>query len=285
MRGLESGPVVAAVDRSASSARAARWAAELAAATGRGTRIVHVQSPAAAADRAPEWLATLAEGLPGAVVATVRTAGDGLVAELVRVAEDAGLLVIGSDGEGAGGGVRVGSTALGLLDRAGCPVAVVRGATPSAAPPATGRVLVGVDDSPTAAGALDLAAELAEGLGSTLLAVHTWRDVEIDPVYGAEPRPGDWDQLAAKASTLLDGALAGVTADRPGLDARRRLVRDSPLRALLDLAPDARMIIVGSRGLGAGARMMLGSTSRALVEFAPCPVVVVRPGGRALPPA
>jgi nucleotide-binding universal stress UspA family protein len=30
---------------------------------------------------------------------------------------------------------------------------------------------------------------------------------------------------------------------------------------------------------------MLGSTSRALVEFAPCPVVVVRPGGRALPPA
>jgi nucleotide-binding universal stress UspA family protein len=64
-----------------------------------------------------------------------------------------------------------------------------------------------------------------------------------------------------------------VQEANPGLAIERHIVDDTALRALLEQAAEARAVVVGHRrGPGDGRR--LGSTSRSLVAFAPCPVVV-----------
>jgi nucleotide-binding universal stress UspA family protein len=122
-----------------------------------------------------------------------------------------------------------------------------------------------------------LAAELAQGWGAPLLAVHTWRDVAEDPGRGVYRLPETWDTMAADAAALLTYQLRAVRGRYPDLHIVQRVVGDTPLSALLDLAPDARLIVVGSRGVRSKPGMLMGSTSRGLVEFASCPVLVVRP--------
>ncbi|MDT7709595.1 MAG: hypothetical protein QOG20_5202 [Pseudonocardiales bacterium] len=61
----------------------------------------------------------------------------------------------------------------------------------------------------------------------------------------------------------------------------RRTVAGTPVKALLELAGRARVVVVvAQRDRAPAAGMHLGSTSRGLVEFAPCPVVVARAGAR-----
>lgn len=67
-----------------------------------------------------------------------------------------------------------------------------------------------------------------------------------------------------------------VAVSHPGLPVQRDVVGGTPVRALLDRAAGARVLVVGHRG-DTGSGMRHSSTSRTLVEFAPCPVVVISP--------
>lgn len=268
--------VLVGVDRSEFSGRAARWAAELGVAGRPVLRLVHVSPDRPG--RTPPWLSELAAGLgpPADVRAETAVAPD-VGAELARRSGAADLVVVGSYGEGSGAGVATGSTAATLLERARCPLAVVRGPDRGQPPPDRGDVVVGVDGSPESSAALELAADLASGWGARLLAVHTWREQADELGHGLSRVPESWDELAAEGAALVSSALEPVRADHPELDVASRVVGDSPLRALLDLGPAARLIVVGSRGVRPRPRMGVGSTSLALVDFAPCPVLVVRP--------
>ncbi|MBY8854424.1 universal stress protein, partial [Saccharothrix sp. MB29] len=73
--------------------------------------------------------------------------------------------------------------------------------------------------------------------------------------------------------------LAGWQEKYPDTPVDRVVVHDRPARALLDAARTAQLVVVGSRGLGGFAGMLLGSTSQALVHHAPCPLAVVRAVG------
>lgn len=112
------------------------------------------------------------EVVPGDVVATTAARGGG-----------ARILVLSRYGEGASGGMLAGSVALGVVERVGCPVAVVRGSAPWLAPPRAGPVVVGVgvDGSGAGEAALSFAADLAVALGARLVAIHIWSDVEVGP--------------------------------------------------------------------------------------------------------
>lgn len=123
---------------------------------------------------------------PGVDVSVEVSVGD-IGTQLAERSGAASILVLGSDGDGSVGGLRVGPVALELLDGARCPVAVVRGLEPGGPPPGQGPVVVGVDGSPAAAVALDLGAGLADGLGTPLVAVHTWADVSFR--YGPASPP------------------------------------------------------------------------------------------------
>lgn len=54
--------------------------------------------------------------------------------------------------------------------------------------------------------------------------------------------------------------------------------RGHPVMTLLEYGERAQLIVVGNRGRGGFKGMLLGSASQALVQHAPCPVPIVRPG-------
>jgi nucleotide-binding universal stress UspA family protein len=75
---------------------------------------------------------------------------------------------------------------------------------------------------------------------------------------------------------LLAERLAGWQQEYPDVAVARVVTRDRPVRSLLQAAGAAQLVVVGSRGRGGFAGMLLGSTSHALTYHCPCPLVVVR---------
>ncbi len=279
--------VVVGVDGSTSATQAARWAAAAMSDRRPRLRLLHVS------DRpVPHWLCDLVTELgPDTEVSQVplrdgrgegpappqsTEAGIRAATALADAATDADLAVVGS--YGAGGGVQVGSTALALLDLVTCPVAVVRGSRREDPPPEHGPVVVGFDGSESSAAAREIGARLAGGASAPLFVAHTWSDVGADARRGLYRQLDTWDALADEARTMVDEAVETVRGRHPGLTVKPHVVGDTPLRDLLDAAATARMVVVGQRGARPASITRLGSTSRGLVEFAPCPVVVVPPG-------
>jgi nucleotide-binding universal stress UspA family protein len=78
-----------------------------------------------------------------------------------------------------------------------------------------------------------------------------------------------------KAADELRATVDAVTAEVPGAVVEQHVVQLHPVDALLEHAKGARMVVVGSRGRGGFAALVLGSVSRRLVHVAPCPVLVV----------
>jgi nucleotide-binding universal stress UspA family protein len=191
--------------------------------------------------------------------------------------------VLGSYGTGAWSGMLAGSGALRLIERVRCPVVVVRGSAPQIPPPRSGPIVVGVDGTPFGQAALQFAADLADSLGTRLVAVHTWTDVAVDRRGGMHRLADDEVALSEQAAGRLDAALAAVTAEHPGLRLERTIVADTPLGALMKAAEEARLVVVGHRSARPDSGMALGSISQALVEFAPCPVAVIKPVGERRP--
>jgi nucleotide-binding universal stress UspA family protein len=135
------------------------------------------------------------------------------------------------------------------------------------------RIVVGVDGSDASSDALQWAVRQAELVGGTLDIIMTW---ELPTNYGwVAPYPEGFDP-AADTQRLLEKMVAPVLAEHPGVEAVTRVIEGHPAPALIDAAEGALLLVVGSRGHGAFAGMLLGSVSEHCVSHAPCPVVVVR---------
>jgi len=76
---------------------------------------------------------------------------------------------------------------------------------------------------------------------------------------------------------MLQEELAELVKQYPEVRVEEVVERDRPINALRDAAADAQLLITGSHGRGGFKGMLLGSTSRALLQYAPCPMMVVRP--------
>jgi len=141
----------------------------------------------------------------------------------------------------------------------------------------TGRIVVGVDGSEAGTEALRWAARLAPVLGATIDVVSAW---EYLPTAATLPVPvPDWEQIARH--TMLE-SVREVFGDVAPSGLVTSVVSGHPAQVLLDAARGATMVIVGSRGLGGFAGLVLGSVSRNVSEHASCPVLVVHaPGQRA----
>lgn len=192
------------------------------------------------------------------------------IAVLVAESRRADLVVLGDRGLSRVGGLLLGSVATALASHGACPVAVVRGAGQPA--PASAPVVVGVDGSPVSELALGFAYEEASLRGAPLTAVHTWVDVVADIPTAWLP---DWE---AEEEVVLAERLAGWGEKYPDVQVRRVVTRDRPAHALLHEAAGAQLVVVGSRGRGGFAGLVLGSVSHAVLHRSPCPVVVVRAG-------
>src|SRR5215472_7654662 len=89
--------------------------------------------------------------------------------------------------------------------------------------------------------------------------------------------------LDAAGGILHEGALRALASATervaqiaPGLAVTTEVLAGMPAQALLKAAGDASLMVVGSRGAGGFAAMVLGSVSRYLATHAPCPLVVAR---------
>lgn len=184
-------------------------------------------------------------------------------------ARRAELVVLGSRGLGGVTGLLVGSVAVALASQAECPVVVVRG---EGGDP-HGPVVVGVDGSPLSEAALAYAFDTAAARGVGLVAVHAWSDGLLDPSLAALV---DWSEMESDETALLAERLAGWSSRYPDVAVERVVRRDRPANALLEQAEKAQLVVVGSRGRGSVAGLILGSVSHALLHRSPCPVVIVR---------
>lgn len=138
-------------------------------------------------------------------------------------------------------------------------------------------LVVGHDGSDCASVALETTLQLASELGAPVTVVRAWSMVTA-------PRPKGWtfgtvppvDELEAAVAAELEADTRAVTQRFPGVQVTHRAYHAGPVRALITASKDARMLVVGSRGLGGLREMVLGSVSDQCVRYASCPVLVVR---------
>lgn len=134
-------------------------------------------------------------------------------------------------------------------------------------------IVVGIDGSSQSKRALDWAVRQAEKQDSTVRAVAVWHQ----PVhFAATPRPFPETDFQKEAQKAVDDAVSEATKDAPDCEVETAVEHGHPTRALLDAADDAEMLVLGYRGRGGVAGMLLGSVVLQCVQHATCPVVVIR---------
>ena len=143
----------------------------------------------------------------------------------------------------------------------------------NAAAGTTPKIVVGVDGSDPSKLALKWAARQAKLTDTTLKVVTSW---EYPPTLGwAPPYPSDFDPNE-DARKAVQEAIDTVLGPDASVVAQLEVAEGHPASVLTEAARDAELLVVGSRGHGAFAGMLLGSVSEYCAAHAPCPVVVVR---------
>jgi nucleotide-binding universal stress UspA family protein len=188
---------------------------------------------------------------------------------LIELSERATMVVIGSRGHGALRRGLLGSVSTGLVSGAHCPVAVIH---EGVAPAATAPVVVGIDGSPSSDVATRIAFEEAAIRGVELIAVHAWSDVDMVDVV--DVAGVDWDTVTQGKVKFLDKRLSGWCERYPDISVRRVVVRNQPAIHLAEEAEKAQLLVVGSRGRGGFAGLLLGSVSSMLAHYVRIPLIV-----------
>jgi nucleotide-binding universal stress UspA family protein len=137
------------------------------------------------------------------------------------------------------------------------------------------RILLAVDGSDNALHAAQVAAEMARAVKSEQLRIVVC--FEGVPSYLGEPNLRKvMDQRVLVANEILQKAVERV-GNVPA-EVHTELIEGDPAEAIIEVARTraSDVIVMGSRGLGRLAGLVLGSTSQKVVSLAPCPVLIAR---------
>lgn len=208
----------------------------------------------------------------------VRGSAHGALMDAARTAD---ALVVGSRGFGGLKGTLLGSVGRQLVAHAPCPTVIVplpgsRRATTEADP---SRIVVGLDGSPNSLAAFEWAVEWATATEGHIRAVY----VERCPSSPARPhtRAGTvvlGDPHCAAQLELASFVLSSELSVDVPLELHAR--EGETAHILMEEATRAGLVVVGARGRGGFAGLLLGSVATDLVHHCPCPIAVV-PHGRA----
>jgi len=202
---------------------------------------------------------------------------------LLELSETAELLVFGSRGRGGFMGRLLGSVSTALPAHSKCPtVTVPRScaarlgeADPTPDMPEIEKVVtVGVDGSDQARYAVLVAAEQAQrsGLGLRIICA-------VQPYTGTMswmPAPVDRDSLFAEIQGQLDAGEKWVRSHFPELPIDVQLIQGPPVEVLVKASATSELLVLGTRGRGGFAGMMLGSTTDGVRHHAKGPIMVVK---------
>jgi len=138
----------------------------------------------------------------------------------------------------------------------------------------TGEIVVGVDGSAHSLDALRAARRFGEALGKPIRIVASWEwpfmyDPMATPDYSPEPGTR---ALAEQARAQVFGPDSDVPVD---------VVHGPAAETLVDESASADLLVVGSRGRGGFASLLLGSVGEQCATHAHCPVLIVRGTGPA----
>jgi nucleotide-binding universal stress UspA family protein len=139
------------------------------------------------------------------------------------------------------------------------------------------RVVVGVDGSEGSRRALEAAVEQAAEHDAALTVLTTW----TQPVTAGAPGYASFQwindaDLSGVAKQEQADVLTAVLGPESSLKVDQRVIEGHPAQQLVLAAEDADLLVVGSRGHGGFAGMLLGSVSQHVSAHASCPVLVVR---------
>jgi nucleotide-binding universal stress UspA family protein len=132
------------------------------------------------------------------------------------------------------------------------------------------RIVVGIDGSGPSLAAMEWAARQAEFTGSALETLIVW---QVAMSYGSAMPVAD---PGAEARKVLDSAVGDLQKAHPQVEIRSSVVEGIPAQVLVEASNDADLLVVGSRGHGEVAGLLIGSVSEHCVTHAHCPVLVMR---------
>lgn len=151
--------------------------------------------------------------------------------------------------------------------------------------PALTTIVLATDGSDDAVLAARAAADLAQGTGAALHIAHVW--IPFYPTAYPVVLPETYWQADEEAHRALLRSEVARIEQAGGAVAEAHLRAGDPAAEVVGLADElgASLLVVGSRGLGTVKRLVMGSVSEGIVHQASCPVLVMRGGDRAWPPA
>ncbi|WP_432877342.1 universal stress protein [Kribbella sp. CA-245084] len=181
---------------------------------------------------------------------------------ILMEAGDAAMVVVGTRSRNKMSAAVLGSVATAMAAKAPCPVVVVRGER------RTGPVVVGSDGSPDSEDAVVFAFEEAAQTGQPLEVVYCWQ-----PQAEHAEAIDDTEELL---KNWLAGSIAPYRDKFPTVRVGASVVDGRASARLVDLSETASLVVVGSRGRGGVAGLLLGSVSQSLLHHADSPVAIVR---------
>ena len=213
---------------------------------------------------------------------------------LVDLSRTANLVVLGTRGGGGFADRLLGTVSSALPAHAFCPTVVV----PTRPPTHAGdvgqmpiepvrRIVVGVDGSPASDLALRQAIKEAKAWGAELTAV---AGVPLGSGAGALawlPAAVDHEAVLADVAEGLNVVVDRALVDLPGVQVKRHALDGTGAALLTEFSTATDLIVVGSRGRGGFAGLLLGSTSQAVLHHSASAVMVVTArstNGDATPP-
>jgi nucleotide-binding universal stress UspA family protein len=139
-----------------------------------------------------------------------------------------------------------------------------------------GPVVVGIDDSEHSVGTLEYAAAEAMVRRVPVRLVHVYRWLPAPGARGVPFGEAPMAGIRATAVDLLEDAAQRLRTGHPGLVVETVPMEGDPPRLLAAAARDASLLVVGGRGRGGFAGLLLGSTALRVLPMAERPVMVVR---------
>jgi len=191
------------------------------------------------------------------------------------------MIVMGTHGRGRMAHLLLGSVAEKVARTAPCPVLTMRDAPPAADVKGI-RILVPTDFSPAADAALGCARRLAAKLRGSIRLLHVVEHPGIGASYGAElgaPEPAVVrEEQVAKAKADLSGRILVDSRSRVTITSDVVLGPSSTMIAAYAGDNGFDLIVMGTRGRGGFARLLIGSVAESVIRTASCPVLTVKAG-------
>ena len=137
-------------------------------------------------------------------------------------------------------------------------------------------IVVGVDGSPGSRKALTWAAAEAADHGAELLVLNVWEHTLLPPAGSVSVSERMVPEPSQTTTDELIQVIKDELGESPPVSVQAHVRQGRPAKVLIDESAGADLLVVGHRGHGGFAGLVLGSVSQHVAAYAKCPVAVVR---------